>query len=242
METYIFDKIKRKATHLFEYNILQTGRVLEVRYWEPATMIEIDLHLPLADMQQWLEVPYIKFKVADGTYRDYTPSCYDAETRTCSIFVDAAHNGPGSNWARQQKKGDEVSYIKTGTSHQAPESTSAIVALGDESCVGHLLALQQMVVPTTRFSGAVLMADERHREQFNEYFRSPLQAITREDVYGHHSLIRWIISQQYTLENVVFYLTGNDTMVAELRKLLRRQGYQFRADQGAGVLVVGRHG
>jgi NADPH-dependent ferric siderophore reductase len=232
METSIIQQIKKQAGKLIEPQLLKAGRVLEVRLWEPSTIIEIDLHLPEADMQQWTEIPYIKFRVANLTYRDYSPSGWDADTRTCTIFVDAKHNGPGSQWARQLQKNDMVQYYKTGTTHQKPESTTAVVGLGDESSLGHLLALQQMVMPVTRFSGAVLMSNSRHSELFNEYFRSPLQPVQRTDIYGHHSLIQWLSAQKYTLDNVVFYLAGNNTMVAQLRKMLRNQGYssnQIRA-------------
>jgi len=224
METSTFDKIKRKAELLFEPQ-LQTGKVLEVRQWEPSTLIEVDLHLPQADMWQWHDIPYIKFKVGPFTYRDYTPSGWDAETCTCTLFIDAAHQGPGSNWAKQLQQYHEVSYLKIGYTQQTPESTPAVIALGDESSLGHMLALQQMVMPQARFSGAVLMADEQHRSLFGQYFRSPLQAVPRHDVYGHHSLIQWVMGQQYSLENTVFYLTGNNIMVAQLRKMLRLQGY-----------------
>lgn len=225
METSILKHFKKTAGKLIKPQLLKTGRVLEVRFWEPSTLVEIDLHLPFADIHQWTEIPYIKFKVGDLTYRDYTPSGWDAETRTCTIFVDAKHNGPGSNWARSLKKDDTVQYFKIGTTHQCPASTTAVVGLGDESSLGHLLALQQMVMPTTRFSGAILLGDDKHREQFTEYFRSPLQPVAREDVYGHHSLIQWLIAQKYTLDNVMFYLAGNDTMVSQLRKMLKNQGY-----------------
>jgi NADPH-dependent ferric siderophore reductase len=224
METSTLELIKGKVGRLFESQ-LQSGYVLEVRTWEPATIVEVDLHLPYADMDLWTELPYIKIKVAELTYRDYSPSCWDAETQTCTLFIDAAHTGPGSSWAKRIKKGDIVSYIKTGSTHHAPEGTAAIIGLGDESSVGHLLALQQMVLPRTRFTGAVLMANESHCGLFNEYFRSPLQPVNRNDVYGHHTLIQWVIEQQYALDNTIFYLTGNQVMVAQLRKLLRHQGY-----------------
>lgn len=224
METSTLYKIKRTAARFIEPQLL-TGLVLEVRYWEPATIIEIDLHLPNADMSQWLEVPYIKFKVAPITFRDYTPSCWDAETRTCTLFIDAAHQGEGSKWAQRLQKGLNVEYLKIGTSHHAPASTPAIVALGDQSSLAHLLALQQMVLPATRFSGAILFDEGHHQKQFNEYFSSPLQPITKGDTHGHHSLVKWVADQRYTLENVVFYLAGNNSMVAGLRKLLKYQGY-----------------
>ncbi|WP_259071500.1 SIP domain-containing protein [Mucilaginibacter sp. X4EP1] len=224
MEAFTLERIKKRAGALFE-PALQTGRVLEVRHWEPSTFMEVDLHLPQADMSAWTEIPYIKFKVADLTFRDYTPSGWDAETHTCTLFIDVAHNGPGCKWASQLKKSDIVSYYKIKSTQHAPEETPAVIGLGDESSIGHLLALQQMVVPATRFSGAVLIHNASHRDQFNEYFRSPLTPIPVQDAYGHNSLMQWIIEQQYTLDNTVFYITGNQTMVIQLRKLLKMQGY-----------------
>ena len=37
---------------------------------------------------------YIKFRMNDLTFRDYTPSGWDADTHTCTLYLDAAHNGP----------------------------------------------------------------------------------------------------------------------------------------------------
>jgi NADPH-dependent ferric siderophore reductase len=233
MEISTFQKIRKKAGKLFEHK-LQNGRVFEVRRWEPSTLIEIDLHLPFADMAQWHEVPYIKVKVDDLIFRDYTPSGWDAETCTCTIYIDAAHKGPGSSWAQQLKRNDTISYFKIGTTHQSPEPTSAVVALGDESSIGHLLALQKMVLPHTRFSGGVVIGNKDHRNLFHEYFWSPLEPIARKDVFGHHSLIEWVLEQHYSLENTVFYLTGNNTMVAQLRKLLKHQGYPSRQIKAQG--------
>ncbi|QXV66959.1 hypothetical protein INP83_07720 [Mucilaginibacter sp. 21P] len=226
METSTFQKFKQKAGSLLEPRILQTGRVLEVRPWSPSTMIEIDLHLPFTDMENWEQVPYIKFKVDSLTYRDYTPSGWDAETSTCTIFVDALHNGPGAKWARGLKANDTVNYFKQiGYTQHQPDQTSAVIALGDESSVGHLLALQKMVLPHTRFSGGIVMGNEEHRKQFHEYFWTPIEPVERRDIYGHHSLMEWVLRQKYSLENTIFYLTGNNTMVGQLRKLLKQQGY-----------------
>lgn len=234
METSTLYKIKSKAGKFFENRVLQTARVLEVRHWELSTFIEIDLHLSSADMTQWNEIPYIKIKVAEFTYRDYTPASWDAETCTCTLYIDTAHQGAGSNWARQLKKDDLVGYLKIRSTHQSPVSTSAVIGLGDESSMGHMLALQQMVMPSTRFSGAILLADQNHRKSFGEYFRSPLQTLPRNDVYGHHSLIQWVMEQQYDIENAFFYLAGNHTMVSELRKLLKHLGYPSGHIQAQG--------
>ncbi|MES2110617.1 MAG: SIP domain-containing protein [Bacteroidota bacterium] len=225
MNTHILNRLKKKASGIIENRVLKRAVVLEARKWPSAAMVEIDLHLPQTTMDDWNEVNYIKCKVADLTYRDYTPSGWDAETQTCTLYIDINHKGPGSSWANSLDKGDEVGYIGIKSTQQTPVNTSAVICLGDESSLGHLLAMQQLAVPATRFSGAVLMGDEHNRTLFNEYFRTPLQPVLRADVHGHHSLTEWLLQQTYHLENTIFYLTGNNTMVGQLRKILRSQGY-----------------
>jgi NADPH-dependent ferric siderophore reductase len=225
MNTHILNRLKKKASGLIENRVLKTASVLEVRKWPSAAMVEIDLHMPETTMDDWNEVNYIKCKVADFTYRDYTPSGWDAETQTCTLYIDVNHTGPGSLWANGLDKGHEVGYIGIKSTQQTPVNTSAVICLGDESSLGHLLAMQQLAMPAARFSGAVLMGDEHNRSLFSEYFRTPLHPVLRTDVHGHHSLTEWLLQQTYHLENTIFYLAGNNTMVAQLRKILRSQGY-----------------
>lgn len=225
METSTIQRIKDRAGRLIEDRVLQTGRVLEVRPWTPCSMVEIDLHLPSADMSQWTEVPYMKFKVAGLTYRDYTPSRWDAETQTCTLFIDTGHDGPGSRWARSLKQGDVVGYFKEKTTHHHPSETAGIVALGDASSLGHLLALEQMTMPSGRFSGAILMDEDNHHALLPEYFNLNLQPLKRQDEYGHHTLMNWLNNTYGKLSDTMFYITGNNILVDRLRKLLRENGY-----------------
>ena len=225
MSKLILNKLKKKASGIIEGRVLKTALVLEVRKWPSSTIIEIDLHLPTAVMDGWTEVNYMKCKVADFTYRDYTPSGWDAETQTCTLYIDANHTGPGTIWANTLNKGNEIGYLSIKTTRQTPVNTSAIICLGDESSLGHLLAMQQLATPAARFSGAVLMDNEHNRSLFTEYFRTPLKPVLRTDVVGHHSLTGWLLQQSYHLENTIFYLTGNSTMVMQLRKILKQQGY-----------------
>lgn len=220
METSILQQIKNKAGRLIGPQLLTTGRVLEVRVWEPATIIEIDLHLPQADIKQWIEVPYIKFRVGDSCFRDYTPFGWDAETATCSILIDTAHEGCGSHWAKQLRAGDAVQYIKIGDTHQSPHPTNLVVGLGDASSLGHLLALQQLTLPGIRFDGAVLLDSPHTGQLVREYFRSPVSTLTTR-----HELANWLLKQGYCTAHTSFYLTGNRELVVELRTLLKNLGH-----------------
>lgn len=220
METSILQKIKKKAGTFMELQLLKTGRVTEVRAWEGSPIIELDLYLPFADIKRWNEVPYIKFKVGDLCFRDYTPFGWDAETASCSLLIDTAHEGPGTYWAKHLKAGDCVQYLKTESTHQSPHPTDFVVALGDASSLGHMLALQQLTLPVTRFDGAVLLDDPQTGQQFKDYFRSPVNTLT-----NRNELIEWLVEQSYCSAHTWFYLAGNQYMVCELRRLLKSLGH-----------------
>ena len=225
METTFFQQFKQRASKLIEPSFLKPGRVLAVRRWEQADLIAVDLHLPEAEMSDWREVPYIKFRVADFTVRDYSPSSWDAETQTCTLVVDAGHDGPGARWAKQLKQEDQVHYLKVDTTHQSPHPTSLVVALGDASSFGHFLGLQQMVYPANRFTGAIVFNDKLEQEKFSRDFRTPLTALQLTDQFGIQTLATWVKAQNFSAEHTAFYLSGNNKMVSEMRKLLKQSGY-----------------
>lgn len=216
----LLQQIKKKAGRLIEPQLLKIGRVLDVRTWEPGNMIEIDLHLPLADVEQWNEVPYIKFRVDDLCFRDYTPFGWDAETATCSILIDAAHDGPGCRWARHLNTGDHIQYLKIDSTRQSPHPTDCVVGLGDASSLGHLLALQQLTLPASRFEGAVLLESLHTGQLFNDYFNLPVSTLTNYD-----DLANWLVKKDYHNGRTWFYLTGNHQLVTGLRRLLKSLGY-----------------
>lgn len=220
METSILQQIKKKVGGFIEPQVLKTGRILDVRVWEPATIIEIDLHLPLADMLQWTEVPYMKVRVGDLCFRKYTPFGWDAETSTCSLLIDITHEGPGSQWAKDLRKGDLIHYSKIEGTHQSPHPTDAVVALGDASSLAHLLALQQLTLPACRFQGAAILDSQHTGELFRDYFCSTVSTLNNRE-----ELADWLVKQGYCAAHTWFYLTGNKAMVAGLRDLLKDLGY-----------------
>ena len=216
METSILQKIKKKTSEL----LLNSGRVLEVRHWSNAAMTEIDLHLPGSAMENWTEAVYIKFKVAGFTYRDYTPFAWDTDTSTCSLLIDTAHEGPGSQWAQNLQSGDTVHFFKAVSARQGLHATDLVVALGDASSLAHLLALQQLTLPLSRFDGTVLLPNQEQQGLFKDYFRSPLRPVDDEA-----QMIAWLERQGYCTAHTRFYLTGNHHLVNRLRRVLKDMGH-----------------
>ncbi len=208
--------------------LTQKARVLAVRVWEPDTVREVDLYLPDCDMSKWNSAQHIKCKAGRFVYRDYTPSGWDAETRTCTLIIHTAHDGPGSRWGKQLRAGDTVTYLGVGSSHQQPVSGKPLVFLGDETAIGHFLALRQLAGDRAVIEGAIVLSEEHHRDEFDQYFSGwGLQSLGKDASRRYTALDEWVVSKGH--DDAVYYLAGYSPEVVRLRKLLRQQGMQVQA-------------
>lgn len=225
MESIFFQNLKKCSGKLIEPLWLKAGHVLEVRFWQQDTMVEVDLYLPEADMDAWKEIPSIKFRVSGLTLRDYTPAGWNTGSRTCTLLIDVSHSGVGSNWAKHLERNDIIHYMKIETTHHAPDAASLIVGLGDTSSLGHLLGLQQLVYPATRFIGAVFSRHEGFSSEFKNYFDSPIEFVLSDQGEGPESLDNWVKMRCFCNAHTRFYITGNSHLVSSLRQKLKLLGY-----------------
>ncbi|WAC15058.1 hypothetical protein [Dyadobacter pollutisoli] len=223
--------IKQKAIRLFETAMAKTGTVLAIRAWEPATFFEVDVHFPDMDMSGWKRVQHIKIRVAPGVYRDYTPAGWDEDIRTCTLYINAEQNGPGSRWIKSLREGDSITYVGVGATFHRPADYGEMVVFGDMSCIGHYLALQQLA-GGRGITGAITIAQESHREEFAEYFSWKIQPVRQRDVGGLHSILKWTKDKPLANSNV--YISGHIPTCVQLRKELKR-----REDSPLGILVQG---
>jgi hypothetical protein len=63
---------------------------------------------------------------------------------------------------------------------QLPHATNLVVGLGDNTSIAHLLALQHLTMPATRFEGALFTDSPQTKSLLNEYFGRPLIPQTNE--------------------------------------------------------------
>jgi NADPH-dependent ferric siderophore reductase len=222
----IMNKLTQKALSLAESPFIHSARVLAVRVWEPDTVREIDLHLPDCNMSKWISTQHIKFKVGNFIYRDYTPAGWDAETRTCTLIIHTAHEGPGSRWGKLLQAGDTVTYLGVDSSRQQPAAGKRLVFLGDETSIGHFLALRQLAGDGSEIKGAVVLSEPHHRDEFGQYFSGwGLESLRKGDSRDYRELDAWLSGFAFSaLGNTVFYLAGYGPEVVRLRKLLRQRG------------------
>ena len=217
------NKLTHATVGLLERRWLKNATVLAVRTWEPATIIEIDLHMPDVDMGKWQRTQHMKCKVGSLAYRDYSPTGWDIETRTCTLLIDAGHEGQGSTWIRGLKVGDIVQYMGVSSSHHEPTPGKRMVFLGDETAIGHFLSLHQLAGHEACIDGVITLAHKNHREEFNRYFSGlGLQTLDKNGT----SLEEWVAAFDTNEgDSTIFYLAGYIPAIMKLRKILKAKGY-----------------
>lgn len=217
--------LKQKALTYLEKMTAKTGTVLAVRTWEPASIIEIDLHLPGIAMAEWKQVQHMKIKVANGIYRDYSPALWDNETATCTLIIDAGHEGAGSKWAKELRKGDLITYLGIGPTAHKPLPADKIYCLGDASSIGHFLALEQLCIDKIPVAGTIALNNPDHSAQFARFFQTKLKTLVTSKKAINDDLTQLVYTTKLTNETV--YMAGNIPLLSGLRKWIRQQD-QFK--------------
>ena len=225
--------IREKAISLVERKITKSGFVVDARAWAGNSFFEIDLHLPEATIENNTSVYHIKCRVAPFTFRDYTIAAWDAASKTCTLFIDAAHNGYGSAWTKALKKGDAINYMGIEAHRYYIDRELRHVFLGDQSAVGHFMALQRLAGDTDCIEGAAIVDNMVHRNELAYYYPDlHLQALQAEQS-GERTLMLWLQKQLLTTTDVI-YLAGNSHLVIELRKQLKANGHSSKNIKAQG--------
>lgn len=215
------DELKKTVFKLIDKAFTQNGRVTGIRKWTPASIYEIDLHLPDTDMEKWVTIPRLKIKVAEpGHYRDYSPSTWDSKKRTCTILVETAHQGQGSGWVKTLRAGDSIVFA---SAHAAslPSRPGKIVCFGDGSAIGHFMALNQLTDRSKYPLQAVVFVSENYKlpEYVSRNF-SHFEFIIKSDINNLQSLPAFTEKINWTnVESI--YLAGQIPMVSELKRIFK---------------------
>jgi len=215
---------KNRAVSFLENAFTHKGNVLAIRAWTPATFYEVDVHLPDEKaMNSWHKAQHIKVKVGPFTFRDYTPAGWDAATRTCTLYIDAAHDGPGAAWVKNLQPGEVITYLGVAPTFHALLPGAQAVFLGDQSALGHFLALMQVAGKQAAIKGAIVLPEKAHRSQYEEYIvQLPLHPLSVRRTLAD-SMVPWIKDQLFPEESI-FYLVGNAALVTSTRTLLKQKG------------------
>lgn len=211
--------IKKAAFGLIEKTMTREGRVSDVRIWDSGTLYEVDVYMPDVDVSKWKSVMHMKCKVAEYTYRDYTPACWDETTSSCTLFIETGHDGPGTSWAKGLKTGDPVIFGVAHAAH-APAKPGDFLCLGDGSALGHFLALDQLTASRNQVSAVVFFDDMYNLpEQVAEKY-ADFQFVPTKGEDSLTFLVGWCNSQDLSKYSFI-YLAGRIMTVSALRKQLK---------------------
>lgn len=211
--------LKKAMGGLFD-KMLTSAKVNSVKYWNPTSMVEIEVLLPELQTEKWKTIHRVKCRVADLEYRDYTPSAWDPKKGTFKIYVEAGHDGAGSRWAQQIKAGDE---LLLGSVHaaQIPTKEGKILCLVDLSALGHALSLKQLTNPDKfPMEVAVFLHEAYHIPEYLLRENPEFEFLFRENGECAEVLENWMKSKKLANYESIC-IAGNTRMVTQLRKKLK---------------------
>jgi len=214
---------KDKAIQVLEKQLTKQALILDIRPWHNDTFFEIDLHVPDADFSKANTVQHLKCRVAPLTFNDYTVSGWDAETKTCTLMIDAGHDGAGAKWARSLSKPGEISYLKMEQHRYPVMSGGNWLLLGDQSAAGHFLALKQLADNNPNISGAIIIPDVEHCKQLRYFY--PNLGLKSIPLHNNHtdSMLAWLEQHPVIIYDGIC-IAGNTKMVIEIRQYLKKRG------------------
>jgi len=214
---------KQKAIQVLEKQLTKQALILDIRPWHNDTFFEIDLHVPDADFSKSNTVQHLKCRVAPLTFNDYTVSGWDAETKTCTLMIDAGHNGAGAEWVKTLSKPGEISYFKTEQHHYPDMSRGSWLLLGDQSAVGHFLALKQLANNNPDISGAIIIPNVEHCKQLRYFY--PNFGLKSIPLHNNHteSMLAWLEQHPVIIYDGIC-IAGNTKMAIEIRQYLKKRG------------------
>jgi NADPH-dependent ferric siderophore reductase len=218
----------KKAFSTLLDKISSPAEVLAIRTWKPGTMYELDLYLPTVDMGKWTTIPRLKCRVDNEKleFRDYTPAIWNVSHRTCTLYIEAGHQGAGSSWIKRLCQGDSI-FVAHAHAEKLPAEQGKVLALGDGSALGHLLALKQLTSRLEHPLDACVALHENYQIPLGlRENNMDIDFCLTSDV--HATLTQWLNTRSLSSYTSV-YVAGNIKLVRGLRQQLKtHSGLQAR--------------
>jgi NADPH-dependent ferric siderophore reductase len=213
--------LKKAVFNLLDRAFSSEGHVIEVRKWHPASMYEIDFHMPETDMNKWITIPRIKCKVGEFEYRDYTPATWDADKKICTVFIETEHLGHGSSWTKNLKAGDTIHF---GPAHAAalPAKAGKVICFGDGSTVGHFLALKQLTDRIEFPLEVVIFLNEEYTLPDAFIAKNPEFKFIMQSKGNSLQVLSEFVERKSLADYATIYIAGYIPMVQGLRKALKK--------------------
>lgn len=182
----------------------------------------ITLESPQFKGAAWTPGQKIQVAVGSGfTSRTYTPVEWDEAAGRTRILAYAHGAGPGSDWARAVKPGDECDIFGPRASLDLSRLSGPVLLFGDETSFGLGLAMSRQL-----YAGGIEFAFEVDSVETSERALGELDLAGSRRIakHGDDSHLAEIEGRLPALaqSNATFVLTGKSTSVQRLRHALKR--------------------
>lgn len=209
--------LKKIAFDLYERTMAKQAKVIGIKIWEPGNMYEVDIYIPDVDVSRWDQVQHMKCQVAEYIYRDYTPANWNAADRTCTLYIEVGHDGPGSRWARNLQVGDSFSFAVANVGKK-PNGSGRFLCLTDSSGLGHYLALRQLS-SASNSSDAVVFLHHKYKLPASS-LPANIEFLSCDNGEFQDEILEWCWSKRLDTYEFI-YMIGQVPKVATLRKALK---------------------
>ena len=220
---------------------------LEPRFARPARVTAIDELAPSLRRVQFCghllrDLSFhpgqeIEFRVAERSFRHYTPAQFDPDTGSLEVIFFLQGNGPGAQWVRSLAVDKNVNVLGPRGGLRLSNARHHIF-LGDECTISLFHCLAQ--AHPGKVSGAIEVSPEgRH---WLDLLDLPLDTVIRRDRRGN-ALIEFVSRLDIAPDqDVCFYLAGHTASIIRLRQDLLKLGWSRRKIRAKPHWADGRQG
>lgn len=173
---------------------------------------------------QW--VPGQKVQIAMGSAfvaRTFTPIEWDATAGRTRILGYAHGSGPGSDWVRGTKPGDECDIFGPRASLDISHATGPRVVLGDETSIGLAYALSHHSTGSPLRCLLEVNTVANAREVLTPLDPGGVELFERTENNAHLADIERLLPA-LVATGAIFVLTGNASSIQRLRRTLKNLG------------------
>jgi ferric-chelate reductase (NADPH) len=174
----------------------------------------------------WTPGDKIQVMLGGWVKRAYTPADYDPALGSFKILVHLHAGGPGTQWARTVKVGDNCAVFGPHGSIDLSRIQRPAVFFGDETTFGLAKALQATAAKVEGIKFLFELSFAAESLDVLELLGMPnaSHCIRHEDE-DYFSILERQMSELLDIHPKQFVLSGRSTAIQRLRSMLRRRGY-----------------
>lgn len=191
----------------------------------------------------WTPGDKIQIQLGGWVQRTYTPMDWDAESGRTRILVYRHSGGPGVQWARALRTGDECIVFGPRKSIRLVRPQSAVILFGDETSLGLAAALSRQVSPQALRMLFEVSAPADTMPAIEQLRLDGARICARHDNDGHLAELGAQMSALLqSCDTADIVLTGKASSIQHIGRLLRQHGIGAGRRQSKAYWAPGKTG